>query len=401
MTYHLDSLQLDAEKDWVGKQSNSLHTIVDYDNSAGSGNCRGGDERDRVPPSDWIDPNQDWEEDILLSRSRSIDAYINDSRIDVGNSGDNDDSILKSDQQQGGRAVQSSLALTSKSLKISHKGHQAEPESRQQMERNAIPESPNQEARDDSLESTRGGNGLGSRLSSVALLKTNAKSQLSSQTGPVTCLEHNQSYSKETLRSPLFDPKTIVEASQRVVKAAVMNADRAKSPSKNKATSLDLLQGSGRSQLQNEKSKFSRQRMEAAPVEQAVDVHEVWTNAGTSPDDGLDSYDWGEIIDTARIISRHYEVELLEKCSSDRRVERKEYRRAMALFRRHAKELNMLEKDLFAVVQEDESVVNEDLTFEESTTDGEDSWTGMGAFDNGLDRYVEAFEGMCAKMRCG
>jgi len=375
MVCHADSSHLDGEKDWVGKESNSLHRIVAYDDSAGA-ICS---ERDRVPASDWIHPNQDWEEDILLSRSRSIDAYINHSRSEVGKKGDNDDTILKSDQKRGGLSVQSAL------------------ESQKPLERYAIPQSgdkyvsPNQEARDDCVVSTLGrNNGLDSRLSSVAFLKPNTKSQ-----------QQNQSYSKEILRSPLFDPKTIVEASQKVVKAAAMNAERAKSPSKKKATSLDLLQGSGRRQLQKEKSKSSLQRIEAAPVEQAMDVHELRPNAGTSPDDGLDSYDWGEIIDTARIISRHYEVELLDKCSSDRRTERKEYRRAMALFRRHAMELNMLEKDLFAVVQENESIVNEELTFDESTTDGEESWTGLGAFDHGLDRYVEAFEGMCEKMRCG
>ena len=403
MTYGVDSLHLDAyERDWVGNKPNSWHRIGDYDGSAGSAPRTSSEavERNRVPPSDWIDPNQDWEEDILLSRSRSIDAYINDNRSDAGKNGDNDDTILKSDHKRGVESVHSSSPRTSKSLEIPGRSHRGGLEGRQLLERYAITDleakdvASNPETRDDSVESIRGrSSGVYTRLSSVVSPNANTKSQLRSHTGPIMNLELHQSFTNEILPSPLFDPTTIVEASQKVVKAAAMNAERVK----NKATTLDLLHG--RSQLQDEKRKSSRHRSEAAPVGQTVDVPKVGPDAGS--DDRLDSYDWGEIIDTARIIARHYEVELLDKCSSARRTEKKEYRRAMALFRRHAKELNMLEKDLFAVVQEDDSVVNEQLTFDESTTDGEDSWAGLGAFDNSLDRYVEAFEGMCTKLRCG
>jgi hypothetical protein len=114
---------------------------------------------------------------------------------------------------------------------------------------------------------------------------------------------------------------------------------------------------------------------------------------------------WGEIIDAAGIIAQHFEVELLELSAADRQKEKKEYRKALVKFRWHAKKLNMSEKELFKMVREEgETLVTKptfvDEEFVINATDG-DSWSGLSALDDSLDRYIEAFEGMCRGLRCG
>jgi hypothetical protein len=132
-----------------------------------------------------------------------------------------------------------------------------------------------------------------------------------------------------------------------------------------------------------------------------VEYHQL---KGIVVGEGSHSDMWGIIIDAAGIISRHYDVELLERSYSARRKEKKAYRKALTLFRRHAKELNLTEKELFALVWDDTSGKNKMATFDEESTDheseGGDSLTGLSALDDNLDRYVEVFEGMCKNIGC-
>jgi len=114
--------------------------------------------------------------------------------------------------------------------------------------------------------------------------------------------------------------------------------------------------------------------------------------------------DWAEIVDAADVISRHYEVDLLDETMTKRRKEHRAFRKALETFRGHAKRLNMDERELFAAVREDPSLLNDHSTFDEDETiDHLDPLLmGIGAdLDEGLDRYVEAFEGMILSgIRC-
>lgn len=111
---------------------------------------------------------------------------------------------------------------------------------------------------------------------------------------------------------------------------------------------------------------------------------------------------WEEIVTTAEIIARHYEVGSPTRSHSERRQENIQFRKALRMFRGHAKRLNIDETELFAAVREDPTILNESPTSDDDDEDDDDSINLGDILDDGLDRYVEAFEGMFAGgMRCG
>ncbi len=114
--------------------------------------------------------------------------------------------------------------------------------------------------------------------------------------------------------------------------------------------------------------------------------------------------EWEEIIDAAAVIARHYEVDWLDESDSIRKKENKDFREALKTFKEHAKRLNMDHQELFAAVREDQSDLNDYSTFDEDSTFHYlgNLWAGLvPGVDAGLDRYVDAFDGMMDRFRCG
>lgn len=114
--------------------------------------------------------------------------------------------------------------------------------------------------------------------------------------------------------------------------------------------------------------------------------------------EGTSSRAWTEIVKSAEIIAHHYQVALLDANNSARLREEKKFRDALHIFRLHAHRLKMSDRELFAAIREDPSVLNDYSTFDDDDTLDAlgDLWEGFG--NSGLDRYVEAVERI---LRCG
>ena len=112
---------------------------------------------------------------------------------------------------------------------------------------------------------------------------------------------------------------------------------------------------------------------------------------------------WDEIMESAAIIARHYEVDWRGESESIRMKEGEDFREAMKIFREHAKRLNIDPNDLFAAVREDASLHENSTSDDDETIDYlGDLWAGLApGVDAGLDRYVDAVDGMLEGFRCG
>eukprot|EP00934_Nitzschia_sp_Nitz4_P008863 Nitzschia sp. Nitz4//scaffold181_size46380//35649//37583//NITZ4_007184-RA/size46380-processed-gene-0.29-mRNA-1//1//CDS//3329539531//8853//frame0 len=103
---------------------------------------------------------------------------------------------------------------------------------------------------------------------------------------------------------------------------------------------------------------------------------------------------WKEIVECAEVIAYHGQCDRLNIRLSTR--EKQKFRRALEVFRDHAERLKMSDRELFTAIRDDPTVLNENSTFDDDET-LDYLWEGLG-FDDGMDRYVDAFEGM---LQCG